>query len=58
MIIEKELQTYANEHNINDLSSEEIIKLMIKPYCIGEIAEAFNITEKEFKNIKKTKRNK
>lgn len=55
MIMEKELQIYANEHNINDLSSEEIIKLMIKPYCIGEIAEAFNITEKEFKNIKKQK---
>jgi len=49
------LQSYAKSHTIDKLSSEDIIKLMTKPYIIEEIAEAFNITEKEFKNIKKKK---
>lgn len=49
------LQTYANKYNFNELSGEDIIKLMNKPYMTNEIADAFNITIYEFNKIKKNK---
>lgn len=49
------LINFANTHNIHELSSEDILKLTMKPYLMVEIAEAFNITEEEFKKVKKEK---
>lgn len=49
------LKEYASNYDVNDLSSEDIIKLITKPYLINEIAEAFGITEKELNDIKKKK---
>lgn len=51
----KWLKEYASKHKIHDLSSEEIIKLMVHPYLISEICDVFNITEKEFNEIRKNK---
>lgn len=44
-----------SKNNINILSSEDIIKLINKPYLITDIAKEFNITVKEFNKIKKQK---
>ena len=44
-----------SKNNINNLSSEDIIKLINKPYLITDIAKEFNITVKEFNKIKKQK---
>ncbi len=56
MIQELELlKEYAKNHNINDLTSEDIVKLMTTPYIIEDIANAFNISVKEFNEIKKQK---
>jgi len=33
---EKLLKEYAQEHNINNMTSEEIMKLIEKPYIIKE----------------------
>lgn len=49
------LKDYANNYSINELSSEDIIKLITKPCLIKEIAKAFNISEEDFKKIKKQK---
>lgn len=48
------LKEYAKENDINALTSEEILKLLEK-YTIDGIQEAFNLTEKEFKKIRKQK---
>lgn len=50
-----DLKYYADKYSIYDLSSEELIKLINKPYLVKEIAEAFNITTREFDNIRKQK---
>lgn len=50
-----DLKYYADKYSINDLSSEDIIKLINKPYLIEEITKAFNITTKEFNAIRKQK---
>lgn len=56
MIQELELlREYAKNHNINDLTSEDIVKLMTTPYLIRDIADAFNISVKEFNEIRKQK---
>lgn len=56
MIQELELlKEYAKNHNINDLTSEDIVKLMTTPYIIEDIANAFNISVKEFNEIRKQK---
>lgn len=56
MIQELELlKDYASKHNINDLTSEDIVKLMTTPYIIEDIANAFNISVKEFNEIRKQK---
>lgn len=49
------LKDYANKYSIEQISSEDIIKLMLKPYLISEIVTAFGITEKEFNHIRKKK---
>lgn len=48
------LKEYASKKSIYELSSEDIIKLMTT-YLAKEIAQAFGITEKEFKSIRKQK---
>ena len=50
-----DLKYYSDKYSIYDLSSEELIKLINKPYLIEEITKAFNITAKEFDNIRKQK---
>lgn len=56
MIQELELlKDYASKHNINDLASEDIVKLMTTPYLIRDIADAFNISVEEFNEIRKQK---
>ena len=50
-----DLKYYADKYSIYDLSSEDIIKLINKPYLIEEITKAFNITTKEFNAIRKQK---
>lgn len=50
---QKWLNEYANRHNLKDLTSEEIMKLIEKPYITSEILDAFHITEKEFQRIRK-----
>lgn len=49
------LKDYASKHNIYELSSEDIIKLMEKPYLKKEISTAFGIEEKDFDTLKKQK---
>lgn len=49
------LEEYANKYSINDLTSEDIVKLMSVPYIVKDIIEAFGITKKEFNTIKKIK---
>lgn len=49
------LKAYASKHNIKDLTSEDIIKLMTTPYIIEDIANAFDISVKEFNEIRKQK---
>ena len=44
-----------SKSNINNLSSEDIIKLINKPYLITDIAKEFNITVKELNKIKEQK---
>lgn len=51
----EKLNEYATKHNIKDLTSEDIIKLMTTPYIIEDIANAFNISVKEFNEIRKQK---
>lgn len=50
-----DLKYYSDKYSIYDLSSEELIKLINKPYLIEEITKAFNITAKEFDNIREQK---
>lgn len=47
------LEYYQKNYQFNDLSSEDIIKLMEEPYLIREITNAFQISEKEFQNVRK-----
>lgn len=49
----KQLLEYARNKNIEDLTSEDIMKLIDVPYIIEDITEAFNISKKEFDNIRK-----
>ena len=49
------LSVYANKYEIDELSKEDIIKLMTKPYPIKEIIKSFGITEKEFNELRKKK---
>lgn len=53
-MIEKELslELIAKNKKIDELNSEDILKLMSFPYLEKEITKAFNITEKDFKDIK------
>lgn len=52
-VTEYDLKYYAEKHNIYDMSSENLIRLITKPYPIKSIAKEFNITTKEFNNIKR-----
>lgn len=47
------LDDYARKYDIHELSREDIIKLMTKPYITREITNAFGISEKEFNKIRK-----
>lgn len=50
------LQNYAKTNNLNNLSSEDILKLTTeKGYSLEEIAQAYNIKEAEFQKIKQAK---
>lgn len=46
---------YAKSHDIYTLTSEDILKLLETPYIISEILTAFNISEKEFAQLRKEK---
>lgn len=46
---------YARNHDIYTLTSEDILKLLETPYLISEILTAFNISEKEFAQLRKEK---
>lgn len=48
-----ELVHFAKLHSMNELTSEDIMKLLEKPYLIKEIEEAFNLTKDEFNKIRK-----
>lgn len=49
------LENYAQDKNLRELNSEEILKLFEKPIIISEIESAFNITSKELSQIRKEK---
>ena len=49
------LKYYADRYKIDELTSEDIVKLMMKPYLKIDIATAFGITEEEFNEIKEKK---
>ena len=51
----KLLKDYASKYTINDLTSEDIIKLMTTPYTVDEITSAFNISVEDFNEIRKKK---
>lgn len=51
----KLLKDYASKYTINDLTSEDIIKLMTTPYTVDEITSTFNISVEDFNEIRKKK---
>lgn len=51
----KELEKYAKDKNIRELTSEDIMKLLETPYLMEDIEKAFEISPQEFKKIRKEK---
>lgn len=49
----KPLYQLSKQKEFSDLNSEDLMKLIEKPFLISEIIEAFDITEKEFNNLRK-----
>lgn len=52
---EKWLKEFATNNSLSSLTSEDIIKLLLAPYLTEEIAKAYNISVKEFNEIRKKK---
>ena len=50
-----DLKEYAKDHNIDDLSSEELMKLIEVPFSLNTIRNAFNLSEKEFHLVREKK---
>ncbi len=50
-----DLKEYVKEHNIDDLSSEELMKLIEVPFSLNTIRNAFNLSEKEFHLVREKK---
>lgn len=52
-MINEKLLELSNTYSIEELTSEDIMKLFEKPYLIEEILDAFEINEEEFNKIRK-----